>query len=254
MSGIELNKINNYIVNKYKMGLKSNLYAIIFDGSLAFNEFHDYWSDIDLILVVEDISFDAKQVIAQVKEELENMYNKHFGINVILKSELINPIKPIISLDGKTLQALLELNLYPKRLIFIKNNARKFYVPTKSEIKKYSLSNILMFLLHSRKDLIGKELKTMDELKKKTEKEIRAAFIITKLAIQYKSFYICKNKIDLLKKAKELFSNYDFQVLQENELIIKNWQNKKTKSQLFEILKNNNKYIEEFSKYFLKCI
>lgn len=254
MNGIELNKINKFIIKSFKDKLKDCLFAIISDGSLTSKDYNDVWSDIDIMVVVEKNDLRVKQKIAQVKEFLQGRFNKLFGINVILKEESQNPLNPTINLDGKTLQALLELKKIPERLLFCKNKKVKFYTPNKKEIKKYSLSNIAMFLLRGRRDLTAKKFKYIEDYKKITERQIRASFIITKLAVQYFTLYICKNKKETLKKAEKVFFDFNFKVLKNNLLAINNWSKIKTKSQLNIILRETDRFIEVFSKYIFNKI
>jgi len=246
-------KINEDIIKSFSKALKENLFAIISDGSLAFECYDSEWSDIDLVLVAEKNNFKAKQKIARVKQILEKKYKKHLGINVISREEFQKPINPVISLDGKTLQALLELSKFPKRLIFCKKII-KFYIPSKKEIRKYSISNILMFLLRGRRDLTSREFITREEYKKITEKQIRASFTIAKLAIQYFTFYICENKEDIVRRASKVFPNFRFHVLKDNLIIIKDWKRKRTASEYKNLLKRTDLFIESFSKYIIEKI
>jgi len=249
MNGKELNKINNFIINFLKKKLGNNLFGIISDGSVGFGDFQNNWSDIDLVLIVDKNNLEIKQRIAEVKIFLEKKYKKHFGINVILIQEFKKPINSVITLDGKTLQALVELKKYPDRLLFCKNKRIKFYIPNKKEIKKYSLSNIAMFLLRGRRDLTTNYLRNVSDYKQITKKEIRESFIIVKLAVQYFSLYICKNKRDVIKNARKIFSDFNFEILQSNLLSIEKWTKIKSKKELSIILKNTDYFIESFCKY-----
>ena len=248
----KLVEINKDIVNSFKNFLKENLFAIISDGSLFSNYYNDIWSDVDLILAVEKNNLEIKQKISHVKFILEKKYKKHFGINIISKNELQNPSNPTIAFDGKTLQALLELNKFPERLLFYRDKNITFYVPNKREIQKYSLSNIFMFLLRERKDLSSVELKNLKDYKKMTERQIRASFIITKLAIQYLDSNFYKGKEEIINEAKRIFPDFKFNILEDNLLVIKKWGNKRSMAEFKNILKRTDIFIESFSKYILR--
>ncbi len=245
-------EINKDIINSYKSLLGKNLFAIISDGSLISEHYNDIWSDIDLILVVRENKLDIKQKISRVKILLERKYKKHFGINVISKDEFQDPINPTITLDGKTLQALLELSRFPERLLFYRDENIRFYVPNRIETQKYSLSNIFMFLLRERKDLIFAELKSIEDYKKMTERQIRASFIMTKLAIQYLSSSFFEGKEEIINEAKKIFPDFKFNVLEDNLLVIKNWGKKRSIADFKKILKRTDYFIESFSRYILK--
>jgi len=61
------------------------------------------------------------------QKKLRKKEGKHFGINIIDKFNAVNPIMPSISLDGKTLQTLLEAKKFPQNIIYNKNNLKLYY-------------------------------------------------------------------------------------------------------------------------------
>jgi len=242
--------LKNYLINIFKKALRNNLIAIILTGSLPNRYFKKWWSDIDILIVVEKLDISTKQKIAQIKNFLEKKEGRHFGINIIDKLGATNPVMPIISLDGKTLQTLLEANRCPQNIIYI-NKDIKLYFPPKIDIKKYSLSNIGMLLLRNRRNLIKKAPKNIKEYKAITSKEMRAANIITKLAIQYFSGYTCKNDKDLLTKSNQVMSDFNFNTLKIINKKINDWETL-TIEDLKDILEKTNNYIEKFSCYVFK--
>jgi len=125
MNGLELNKIKQSIVKIIKGNLKINLFAVVFAGGIASKNYKKLWSDIDILIVVEKLDLQTKEKIAQVIKILEKNYGLHFGINAITKPEFQNPALPAISMEGKTLQTLLNLKSSPERLIFYKNEGEK---------------------------------------------------------------------------------------------------------------------------------
>jgi len=249
MNGLELNKTNQSIIKVLKRILKDNLFAVISVGSVAWGNYIKSWSDVDILIVVENTDLTTKQKVAQAKELLEKQYKSHFGINIINKKEFQRPFLPAISLEGKTLQALLELKIFPDRMIFCKEKIIKFYSPTKKDIKNYSLSNIAMFLLRNRRTLSSKNTKEFKEYKSIVEKEMRACFIMVKLSIQYFTFYICVNNKETIQKAEKLFPNFDFQTLKINLQNIEEWDKINKRSQLESLLKLNDLFIENFNYY-----
>ncbi|MEK7635740.1 MAG: nucleotidyltransferase domain-containing protein [Patescibacteria group bacterium] len=253
MNGLELNKIKQFTIDTLKNVLRDNLFAVISVGSMAWGNYKELWSDIDILIVVEKLDLEAKRKIAIVSNVLEKRYKKHFGINIISKQEFNNPVLPAISLEGKTLQAILELKMFPDRMIFCKEKITdRIYSPTKMDIKKYSISNIAMFLLRNRRILSGKKVKAFKDHKNIIAKEMRASFIITKLAIQYFIFYTCSNNEEVIRKAEKLFPDFDFQTLRINLKIIDRWNKTKGRSQLNSLLKLNDSFIENFSHYVFK--
>lgn len=250
---LELNKIKYLITKILKDNLKNNIFAIVSVGSIASGNYKKSWSDIDVLIVVEKLDLQAKKKVAQIVETLEKKYGMHIGINTITKQEFQNPLLPVISMDGKTLQALLDLKFSPKRLIFCKNKCSKdIYSPSKKEIKDYSISNLAMFLLRNRQTLTRRSPKTMKEYKGIIAKEIRASFIMAKLAIQHFSLHNCKNNKEIIRKSEVLFSHFNFDTLKDNLKIIDKWSQIKDYHQLDKILNSTDTFIEEFSHYVFK--
>ena len=247
---LEFNKIKYSITKILKDNLKNNIFAVVFAGSIASENYKKSWSDIDILIVINVLDLRAKQKIAQIVNILEKRHKQHFGINAITKQEFQNPVLPTISMEGKTLQALLDLKLSPERLIFCKNKYNKnIYSPNKKEIKNYSISNLAMFLLRNRRILTRQSPKTMKQYKSMVAKEIRASFIMVKLAIQYFTLHNCKSNKEIMRKSEDLFSDFDFNTLKNNLKIIDKWSQIKNSHQLDKILNSTDSFIEKFSHY-----
>jgi len=251
MNGIELNKVNQFIIETLKSTLKSNLFVVISTGSVARGHYKERWSDIDVLIVVEKLDLKAKNKISTALNTLEKKYKKHFGLNVINKQEFQKPVLPTISLEGKTLQSLLEFKMFPDRIIFCKDKLIKNnYFPSKEDVKKYSLSNIAMFLLRNRRTLCSQKDKSIiNDYKNIVAKEMRASFIITKLAIQYFILHTCADNEEAVQTAEKLFSDFNFETLKINLQSINIWGKIKKRSQLDTLLTLNDSFIEKFSHY-----
>jgi len=192
----------------------------------------------------------TKRKIAEVNEFLEKEYQCRFGISVITKTEFQNPFSPVVSMEGKNLQTLLDLKSSPERLIFCKDKQiDKIYSPSEREIREYSVSNFAMFLLRNRRTLTKSIPKTFEEYKKIVEKEMRAGFIMAKLAIQHFSLYNCRSNKEIFEQSKKIFDDFNFSVLENNLRMIDKWGEIKEKSQLDEILEATDSFIESFSRY-----
>ena len=168
------------------------------------NTHKDWWSDLDLLVVVETLDFEVKRTIAKALIQLENSSGVKHGLNVIVKEEFLNPKTPDILLDGKTLQAFIDIKKYPDRIVYLKKSAgiQDIYMPNNEMMKNYSISNIGMFLRRNRRTLTRASDDSIDELKELLKKEIRAAFIITKLAVQYFTGIPQYSNNDALKQSK----------------------------------------------------
>ncbi len=252
MNGLDLNKINKYVVEKLKNKLGSNLFAVISTGSVASKNYKKFWSDVDILIVTIKIDLKTKRTIAEIIDTLSKKIKQRFGINVISKNDARNPKLPSQSLEGKTLQTLLDLKMAPERIIFCKIKKPKFYCPNRKEIKQYSLLNIAMLLLNNRRNVTMQIPKTLKEYKYMVAKTIRLGFIITKLAVQYFNLNNCTTNQSIIDKAKKLFKDFNFDVLKKNLRIINKWNNTNNYFYLERTFQSTDNFIEKFSHYVFK--
>ena len=250
MNGLDLNKIKTEAIEKFEKAVGEKLVAIILTGSVPQSAYKDGWSDIDLLIVINSFDFDVKRRIAEAVTQLENNSGIHHGVNVISKDELLAPILPDVLLDGKTLQALIDLRKYPDRLIYSCEpiDFKNIYLPDNETLKKYSISNIGMFLRRNRRTLTTTphEDKNIKELLKK---EIRASLIITKLAVQCFTATPQGDYRDVLNLAKSLFTDFNFGVMEDNFRIIDQWHELKDEDELLNMFRKVDDYIEKFTHY-----
>jgi len=251
MSGSESDKIKQAAVIKFRVGLKDNLFAIILTGSASTGTYKAGWSDLDLLVIVEHLDFDTKRLVAGATAELENASNVHHGLNIITKEELEKPTNPEILLDGKTIQALIDLRKYPGRLLYSKEHIdlNNIYSPNEATIKAYSLSNIGMFLRRNRRTLTKATDHSADELKELLKKEMRAAIIIIKLAVQYLTGIPQDDYQSTIQRAKVLFPAFNFEAIKINFKIISDWNNLNDGDEIIKVFRWTDKFIEDFSHY-----
>lgn len=90
---------------------------------------------------------------------------------MITEEEFLTPKSPEILLEGKTLQALIDLKKHPERVIYLDGAIaiERVFSPSVDVLKQYSLSNIGMLLKRNRREL-STTLYT-DENKKKLLKK-----------------------------------------------------------------------------------
>lgn len=254
MSGSDLNKIKKAAIKGFRETIEDNLLAIILTGSASQNMYKAGWSDLDFLIVVEKLNFDAKRAVAKSLANLENDSSIHHGINIISENEFFNPVIPEMLLEGKTLQALIDLRKYPDRLVYSKRpiDLQDVYVPDMDVMKSYSISNIGMFLRRNRQTLTRATEYSVADLKKLLKKEIRASFIITKLAVQYFTAVPQEDYRGVLKQAKLLFPDFNFDILEENFQVIDKWQEINDEKKLLNIFYRLDDYIEYFTHYVFK--
>lgn len=249
MNGSNSNRIKSSIGDEFLNVLQENLVAIILAGSFP-SSFKEGWSDIDLLIVVREIDLDTKLKLACVIAKLEHNTKLHHGINVITKEEFLTPNSPGIFLEGKTLQALLDLKKHPERVFYIHKmiDLEKVYSPNVDVLKQYSLSNIGMFLKRNRRALTT-TLYTDENKKELLKREIRASLIITKLAVQYSTGNPQEEYRDVLNQAKLIFPDFNFRVIEDNFRIIEQWHELNNDKEILDIFRRVDEYIEKFTRY-----
>lgn len=241
------------IVDSLKTTLGNNLVAVIDSGSISSGGYKPGWSDVDLLIVVNDLSLDAKLKIADEIHKLRVKLETDIGLNVISEDEFSSPVFPEIKLAGKTLQALVELSKQPERLVYSSKKIKAF-VPTRKQIQTFSLSNISYFVLLNRRELTSVLVTDKAKFKATVGKQIRYALIITKLALQYYKNAIYDTKQDTLFAARLYFKNFDFDPIDKALKTTKNWQFDMNLKELNETLKATNDFIEDFSNYIFSKI
>jgi len=250
MNGLDLDKIKSRIVEKFKKAVDEELVAVILAGSLSQNSYKERWSDIDLLIVIDNLNFDTKRKVAEAVTALENNSGIHHGINIISKEEFLSPILPEILLEGKTLQALIDFKKYPEKLIYSSESfdINKVYSPDSDTLKKYSLSNIGMFLRRNRRTLVAR-LYGNKNIKDLLKREMRASLIITKLAVQYFTAMPQEGHQEVLDQAKLLFPDFNFEVINDNFRIIERWNELNNENEILNIFQEVDGYIEKFTHY-----
>lgn len=249
MNGFDSNKIKSSIVDKLLGALQENLAAVVLAGSFP-DSFKEKWSDIDLLIVVRKLDLDTKLKLAQVIAKLENDTGLHHGTNVIAEEELFAPRLPEVLLEGKTIQALIDLKKHPERIIYLDKivDLKKAYFPNTDTLKQYSLSNIGMFLKRNRRTLTT-TLYADKNKKELLKREIRASLIITKLAVQYFTGEPQNEYQDTLNQAKLIFPDFDFKAIEDNFRIVGKWQELDDDKEILKIFRRIDEYIEKFAHY-----
>ena len=137
MNGLDLDRIKSSIVNQLLDILGENLVAVILAGSFP-DSFKEEWSDIDLLIVVRKLDLDSKLKLARAIAKSEDVMGLHHGINIITEEEFLTPRSPEILLEGKTLQALINLKKYPKRIIYLDKmiDLERVYSPNIDTLKQ----------------------------------------------------------------------------------------------------------------------
>lgn len=245
MHGGELIKVSTAAFRK---SLGDDLRGIIAAGSLPNNDFSSNWSDLDLILVVNEVCYDVKVKILKTIRVLEKKTGVKHGINVVSVTEVTAPKDPAKNLDGKTLQALLECHYDKTRLVYTKFNVSKLYFPNKQVVKEYTAYNMSLFRLRNRKKLIS--LKNSD-FKEIVKREIRACFTVLKLAVQYHKNIKNFNKSYVLECAIKIFPDYDFSCLNNFNKYISEHKDV-NKTILKKQLQTAEYFIENFTNYFIE--
>lgn len=251
MSGSDINKIKQSAIEGLTKALGRKLFAIFLTGSASQNSFKTGWSDIDLLVVVDGLDFDAKRSISEIVNYLEKSSSVHHGLNVIDKNELYGPYMPRISLDGKVLQAMIDLKKYPERLIYARENidVGSVYSPNDVVMKEFSLDNVGIFIRRNRQTLTKTPVDSDDKLKELLKKEIRAALIVTKLSVQHFTNTSQDAYNDAIAQAQVIFPDFDFGALKGAMEVVNSWGTITDREQILTVFRQIDSFLEGFSEY-----
>lgn len=227
--------------------LKNDLIAIILVGSLLRQPPVKGWTDIDIIIVAQKANFKTKLLIGTVLSQLYKNYKIKIGANIISKEEVENPKHPALSLEGKTVQAVYDLNLGLNEILYGKL-PKKIFHPAKAILKEFCLKNIGTLKLASRK-LAEKAPRISDEeLKKEVQTNIRSCFIILKLALKYLKNIDAATYSNIIINAKRSFKDLNCNDLIELRKLRTQWMKVNNKIELLSILEKTDDMIEYISK------
>jgi len=218
--------------------LKKDLVAIIPVGSLMWQQPVKGWTDIDIIIVVRNCSFHIKLLIGEILLKIYKKYRIKIGTNIISQEELKKPKCVALSLEGKTIQSLYALK---QRL-------------NKKEFDTFLLKNIGVIKLTNRKLITKIPALSIDELKKETQNNIKASFIITKLSLKYLKNCDSETSLDIITNAKKLFTSFPSKSLEEFAKIRNQWLKIKNRRKLLNILIKTDYLIEYISEYVFRKV
>ena len=105
----------NAIFNAHEKTLGSTMFSIILCGSAATGDLNPT-SDIDYIVVVDDISYENLVDLAGIRSELEESLGHPMSNTIIDIKQLYAGDQSILALDGKALQSLIESIENPSRI------------------------------------------------------------------------------------------------------------------------------------------
>jgi predicted nucleotidyltransferase len=248
MAGTEQEKVRDLILQKFSK-LGSNLEVILVTGSIASEEFSKN-SDIDLILSFKQLDFETRAQTAAIITEMENITKKKVGANIVRTEEILQPLQPLTTLDGKTFQALIEVCVNKSMILFDPlTKTEKFYHPSTDEVKRHSINNIEFFKLRERK-LSTHEYDKEEQVSLILNRKMRASFIVSKLAIQAITEQTVTNKLDIIDEIKKHIPI----LFEGGSVLIKNLDYKKGVANIKkeDLLAENDKYIEDLASYVIK--
>lgn len=228
--------------------LKNDLVAIILVGSLLRQIPIKEWTDIDIIIVVQEADFKTKLSVGTVLSQLNKNYKIKIGANIISKEELENPKYPALSLEGKTVQAVYDLNLGLNKILYGKL-PQKIFHPTKAILREFCLKNIGTIKLASRKLVEKAPRISDDELKKEVQTNIRSCFIIIKLTLKYLKNIDATTYSNIIANTQKYFKDLDCNDLIEFIELRTQWTKINNKIKLLSILKKTDDIIEYISKF-----
>jgi len=247
------NYILEKIVARLQRALGENLVYIISSGSAGLGVLIHGWSDIDFVIIIRKMTLNNKLVIARILQEIQRKYKVKLGGLVITIKELRNPDIPLVSLDGKILQTILELDRGKQVMIFGKKPLI-YFRPDRKQVRKWSLNSIGQILWLHRRNILKRNFNREKTPQEQIEQSIHYALNITKLAIQFFRGRTCYSDEQLLNHSSKMFPTYLIKDLKRIISYKSNWPDSiKTESWL-KILNIIDNYIEKCSSYVFKKV
>ncbi len=247
------NYILEKIVAKLQKALRRNLVYIISSGSVGSGILIPDWSDIDFIVVTRNMTLNNKLIIARTLQEIQRKYKVKLGGLAIPIKELESPEAPLVSLDGKVLQTILELSKGKQVVAFGKKPLTCFR-PDKTQVRKWSLNSIGQILWLHRRNILRNDFYKKRVLRDQIKQSLHYALNITKLAIQLLKGRTCYSDEQLLGYAGKVFPTYLIKDLKKIISYKNNWPNSIRIKNRLKILNIIDSYIEKCSNYVFKKV
>jgi len=247
------NYILGKIVAELKKALGENLIYVISSGGVGSGVLIPGWSDLDFIVVIRKMTLNNKLIIAYIFQEIQKKYKVKLGGLAISVKEFRSPNIPLISLDGKVLQTILELGKGKQVMIFGKRPLIYFH-PDREQIRKWSLNSIGQILWLHRRNILKKSFNTKTAFQEQIKQSIHYALNITKLAIQFFRGRTCYSDEQFLKYSGNVFPTHLIECLKKIISYKSNWPDSIKDKNWLKILNIVDDYIEKCSSYVFKKV
>jgi len=184
----------------FKEKLGDNFAYLIGAGSYGIGKGVTAFSDIDFVLVVNNINYFEKCNIYSCFNKIKDKYSLKIGGVVVSKSFLEERNPNLLTLDGKIIQSIIEVNLGYQKIFGCDNQKNRLPIFSESQIREFSLKESRnIYNMYMR--IVTREEISIEVL----EKILHLAIIITKLSIQA-SFRTCVTNQEILKETKKRMS------------------------------------------------
>ena len=234
--------------NQIKSDIKDNLRSIILRGSMAKDTLLPPFSDIDLLIVVNDVDFDLEKKINDAVKRSESKYGIRIGCDIMSYDERPKNMGRFFMQNDKNLILLLEMMKGGKflKIIYGENVFDGVFIENFNEyLKEDCIRSILFF--------IGKKRKNITNVTKANlSRNIKLAFVMVKAALKYyeKTPF---SYDETIKMAENMFYDFNFETLKKLNKIRIQWE-KEENINLEEVSSFISKFMEDFKKYFFKRI
>jgi predicted nucleotidyltransferase len=209
-------------VNKIKTGLKCNVHSIILHGGIVRDKTPiEKWSDIDIILILEQHINDNYQTIANIVVNNENAYNIRLDINIVYLYEIIDVNAKKHFYNSEIINAL---NLRGATFLFSKSKIEYDIAKNEAEAAYIYISNTLNLFRRYLIEIVYKDHNPANQ-KIYLQRLIRWTFSILRSSLRIESVFLNPytelvgflienqklelNSITLLSRLVEIRQNYN---------------------------------------------
>ncbi len=135
-------KIFENITRNIFRNIRKNFICLLTSGSIQLEQVLPNWSDLDFIVVVKRLNLITKIKLNKLFKKIEKDYRTKVGAVVISIEELTKSQILAQRLEGKVLQALVELQKNRQKIYFVQKFSKRIFCPIfdKRQIRMFSLN------------------------------------------------------------------------------------------------------------------
>lgn len=232
----------------------SNIKYLIISGSFSNGTNIDSWSDIDLLLVLDNITFKDYIATSKISKDLKDVTSFEVSIDLISSND-INHINAgfVKRYHPKIIQTLIEADLDKSKVIY--QNGDFIINISDKDVRNTSINNVNFFYQEIIKNLTRSSQGDMKQIKAVLKIIIKRIFNLLKMGIQSIELTPPQNKSLVIKLTEKYFPDLNNKLLYELQTLRKNWLDNNDKEKMIDLLEKiyiySNEYYEVYSRVYL---